>query len=319
MSEKFINFLNLLVQTDQLTSETTNNLIGVNYPGYNFGKSKVLLRPLCKHEMESINSSSLKNALSLMNLIFPKLYVNKLTLDNYYSSIRRVIFNRWPNDNQGKNSEEYISSKKLLALDWESKKSIIQEAKDKVNNKTENVQDIELSTITTLIKKLVSSDKPIKRAFALILASGCRPYELFYLSKFKDAGDNWITQDKLAKKGGKTVGVLKPLVELSPSRFIEEVDRLRADMESMYGSVINDSGQLISKLSTEGNIIAKQELGDLSGATFYSAKSLYGIASYEIYGKVPNILGKKFSSGRWGQYVFGHDNLLGNYSHWSIK
>jgi integrase len=324
MDEEFIRLLKTLNDCKNLTIKDINGKVAY---------TEKTFRNLVKNKMGEIKSDNLEEALKLLNTIYTQIFKNISTLDNYFTQdIRKVIHFRFP-DIDGIQSKEYIFSKTLARLDPKVKEDLFKSQKIKANSKAEDVEEIELRYVIDKIKKNIKSNDPIRRAFALLLASGCRPIELFHLSNFEVIDNHWIKQDKVAKKRGIIVSVEKPIIYLTSSQFIIEVEKMRNDAKKRFPSFIrskeitvmrNDEKfckkdqLLLDSIFIAGNLIAREVFDDEEGMTLYTTKSLYGAASYYIYGTSPNRLGNSLTQARWGELIYGHSSLMHNYSHYRI-
>jgi hypothetical protein len=324
MDKVFLNVLKKLDKRKTLTIKDANKEVE---------STEKKFRDLVKQKMGEMKSTNLEEALKLLNTIYAKMFKNISTLDNYFTQdIRNIIHFRFPHV-EGVQSKEYGLAKVLARLDPKVKGDLLKSQKTKANAKAENVVEIELNYVMDKIRDNITSDDPIRRAFALLLASGCRPIELFHLSKFEAIDEHWIKQDKVAKKRGVIVSVEKPIIYLTTTQFIAEVKKMRADAHKRFPSFVRTKETTVSRnnekvsktdellldsIVNAGNIIARQVFNNEDGMTLYTTKALYGAASYDIYGMLPNRLGNNLTQARWGELIYGHDGLMHNYSHFRI-
>jgi hypothetical protein len=322
---KVIKLLSILAKYEELDHETVNEKIMELFPDLDFldsGEStNVVIRRFTPWYMTKIANKNLKAVLKSLDVIYPKLYKNMNTLDNYFSTdIRKPIAKRF-----GHKSPEHEMSLELTALSWEKKGEIIKKAKDKVQFKQNNRQTFDAKRIIQLIRDNITSDDVIRKSVALLLASGCRPIELYAKANFELVANetHWIKQDFIAKRRGEAgEPVIKPIVYLTSQQFIEEVEIMREGLKDRYKTIINPKNdQLSSSINSRANEIAKLMFENEEDLTLYSTKKLYGLSSYDIYGKVPNRFGNNVSYPTWLSQIYGHkgEGAVANYSHFELK
>ena len=318
----FIKLMEQLIKIKDLDIQTTNEMITDAFP--NADERKNMFRPLVEQRMEILKVHNLQKILKLLNKVYPKLFTNATTLDNYFSvDIRRPLAKRF-----GENSVEHKLSKKLARLDYEVKGNLLKAAKAKVFEKNSNRTEYTSEQILKVIRENIVSDDPMKRAVALLLCSGSRPIELFERANFTVEivnGDDthWIFQDFVAKKKGAIVSVVKPLLYLTNEKFIDELKSMRDELKEHYGSFIGPKGQLKSNINQRLNKVSKEAFDYEENFTAYTSRKLYGLLSYDLYGRLPNIYGTNISYQAWLSRVLGHKEsdltTAANYSSFTLK
>jgi len=317
----FIKLLEQLVKIKDLDLETTNEMIGDAFPDAE--ERKNMFRPLVMERMDVLKVHNIQKILKLLNKVYPKLFKNTTTLDNYFSNdIRRPLAKRF-----GENSTEHKLSKKLARLDYEVKGEILKAAKAKVFEKNSNRTEYSTEQILTIIRENIVSDDPMKRAVALLAASGARPIELFEKANFipfaYENSNSWVEQDFVAKKKGAVVSVVKPILYLTNQKFIDELKSMRDELHERYPTFLGKNGQLLASISQRLNKVSKQIFEFEEDFTAYTSRKLYGLLSFDLYGRVPNLYGTNVSYQAWLSRVLGHKEnditTAANYSTFTLK
>ena len=315
-----------LAKQTSLTQDDTNNALMGLFPDLDFldeGEStNVVIRRFTPWYMTNkVKSKNLTSVLKSLDLIYPKLYLNHNTLDNYFSTdIRKPIAKRF-----GNKSEEHKLSLELTALTWDQKGEVIKKAKEKVTEKNSYRTIFSGNRVLKLIKDNITSTDVLRKAVALLLASGARPNEMFGKGVFTPIEDHphWIKQVYIAKRRGEEgEPVIKPIIYLTAKEFIEEVQIMREGLAKRYKHIIVEkTGQVSSSVSTAANDMAKVIFEHQEKMTLYKSKDLYGSLSYDIYGKVSGPLGDNHSLSMWLQKLFGHasSGTVNNYSGYAIE
>lgn len=229
--------------------------------------------------IQTIKSYKIRPLLKVLKIIYEKIYTNQATLDVRYSvDIRTPLKHRF-----GIESKEYILSKKITALSYADKGTLITQAKETLIKKHESPVQYDQLDILKKIKDYSRSDLLNERIVALLLSSGSRPCELLELSIYEPVDDTFIKQTGIAKKRTEKENafVIKPLIGLSTAEFMnvfQSIPRLKT------------SSQLNSSLNKVG------VLGDLP---LYTCRKLYAAISYELYGSA-------VTKSLWFSRILGH-------------
>ncbi len=320
-STPFTETLKVLLSTENLTNAIANQIILQKFPNKEFieGKNiKNYYRKLIPYELKELDKKDFKDVLILIDQIYAKLYTSTVTLDSMISiDVRKPITERF-----GKNSKEHILSKKLVKISYKEKGDMINNAKNKVFKKNSNRTEYETEKIIQVIRDNITSQDPMRRAIALLLACGSRPIEFFEKANYTPIDREWVEQDFIAKKKTKQENLAKPIIYLNSDKFVEEINKVRNELHEKYPNFINAKGQLTSSLATRGNQLIKEMMGG-NEFTLYTCRKLYGLLSYDLFGKLPNRYGNNLSYNAWLSNVLGHskDNLMTsfNYSHLALK
>ena len=328
----FIKLLNHLGKQKNLTRQSANEPIKKVFPKLEFLKgklgTKIYFPQLVKYQMDKIEPTDLESILDLIDPLMYKLYAPNKTikefgvLDNAYSQyIRNPIRARF-----GKDSEYYDLSKQLTALTDSDKGDLIKFQSKKLEERNKERVEYDPEEVINNIKNNITSIDPYKRGIALLLSSGSRPIELYAKSTYtidKDTPDGWIKQTYVAKKkGDKTKAyVVKPVLYIKPKQFIEEVSRLRKDLEQAYGNYEQD-GKIKTNVLDKFQKAAKEIFNYKEDFVSYTSRPLYGLVSYHKVGKFPNLFGDGSDSiNVWIKKVLGHDGLgtSENYTRFKLK
>lgn len=257
--------------------------------------------------------------LAMINDIYKNLYKNNYTLDSMFSKdVRKPILDKY-----GVKSPEYLASKKLAKISYKEKGALIEEQKKKVYERNSNRLEFKSDEIMEIIKDNINSEDPIRVAIALLISCGSRPIELFERSTYSPDtthGDNWIRQDYVAKrKQDVDKPLFKPLIYLKADEFVEKVYGMRNDLKKKYNELVGSDGNLKSTLSQAASVIIKMIFDFRDDITLYTMRKIYGIVSYELYGKTTSVYGKNPSYNVWLNNVLGHSKSAfmtsHNYSH----
>lgn len=249
---------------------------------------------------------------------YRRLYTNIATIDNMFSKdVRAPISKKY-----GKDSDEYKLSKKLVKITFEEKTQVIEKQQQKVVANNTNCIPFNQDHVISLIKDNIDSENPIRCAVALLIASGCRPIELFVRSTFtknEDLGPNWIHQEYIAKSKNKT-SLNKPLIEIDSETFIEKVNDLREYLESHYNVPVKDDGNLVSAILFRANQEAKKMFNYKESTSLYTCRKLYGNISYKLFSGKTKEFGENPSLNVWLNGVLGHaaDNLVTSHNYSNI-
>lgn len=301
---------------------------GKEYLGPNPPKGvKIHIRRFTAWALTILSKKNIEEALKYINIIYTELYPMKSSLDTILSpDVRNPLKDRF-----GESSEEYKMAKSLVKITYAEKTALLKAQKDKVYENYANRIDFTADEVIAVVKEHVNSEDPLKRAVVLLIASGCRPIELFERARFKaneEMGPSWIWQDYLAKKKGKDGAtsndggdgelLTKPIIYLTAEDFITRVKSMRSDLRKRYPKFTQESGQLSTSISTRANKLAKEMFQHKGGLTLYTARKLYVNISYELFRKTTDIFGKNPGYGAWANKVLGHSenslNTALNYS-----
>ena len=298
-----------------------NRNILEKYPKNNFIKenSKNYFRPFVMWLLTKVPKDKFEEPLKLINTIYANLYTNTSTLDSMLSKDVRTIIS----EKYGEKSQQHTLSKELVKIPYEEKGNLIKEQEDKVRAKNKNRLEFQTDEVMKIIKNNINSDDPLRNAISLLIASGCRPIELFEKAKFKanpEVGPNWIIQDYVAKRKDKDAKALtKPIIYFKADEFIDHLKTMRAVLHEKYPDFVNSKGELISSISSKTNLLANEIFEYREGFTLYTSRKIYGITSYNIYHKTTDIFGKNPSHNEWLNDVLGHSrkSIMSsfNYSH----
>ncbi|KAH9259646.1 hypothetical protein BASA81_002068 [Batrachochytrium salamandrivorans] len=215
----------------------------------------------------------------------------------------------------GVSSPEHVMAKKLVKISFQEKGKLIKEEKLRVLHRVGNRLKFETEDIIKIIKDNATSTDPMKRAVALLIASGCRPIEFFEKANFKpnpEQGPNWVFQDFVAKRKDKKLDdkpLTKPIVYLSAVDFIKGVKSIRDDLHKQYPNFMQANGNLISAISTRSNKVAKEIFNRKEGLTLYTSRKIYGAVSYELFSETTQLFGTEPGIGAWLNGVLGHSPL----------
>ena len=331
MDEKFITVLKALSENAKLTKDMSDDMIIKAFPKseYTEGSAcKAHFRRLVKYIISRRrNIDALEVILNLINLIYPKLYTEASTLDNYFSQDIRVPITKL----YGLKSPEHNLALELTALPDEVKGALIKEQKEKLVKRHTEIVKFNAEETLKVIQDNIMSDDPFRKIIALSLASGCRPIELFTKSNFTVVEENdfihqrghWVEQDYVAKKKEEKVAVIKPILVLTPEQFIRELGKTRIELHKRYKNFLNKNEQLSSSLNTGANVAMKAIYSNKKHFTFYSCRKMYGALSYNIYGRYKNRFGKSLSKQLWLSLTLGHREndmtTANNYAHFELE
>lgn len=317
MNEKTLKVLKDINKLKTVSNESVNKIIIEAFSETLFEGTTAYFKHFLNYTLNLVESKSLRSIFNEINKIIPKLYENVSVQDNFMTkNVRIPIRNRF-----GANSKEYKLSKQLVALDYNIKGTLLKEQKEKAKASTVNKIIIDPEEFSKVIIDNVNSDNIYNVSIGLLLASGCRPYEMYHLSDFS-IEEGWIKQKKLAKKKDfiESSFVIKPVLYISPETFIEKVRTVRDQLKEEHGTLIKD-GEMKKVIMNNANDAAKTIFKEATGLTQRSTRPIYAVLSYNSIGKLENRHGKTLSINEWIQETLGHDNLATsiNYRKFIIK
>lgn len=242
-------------------------------------------------------------------LIYEKLYPKLNTRKQALSNIRTKFIKKYQSNNLYKKSQ----LDKYFNLNFDQRVGIINEYKADIEKKNKNKLQININTILEKMRTLIQSSNPYDRAISLLLAYGGRPIELFIRNKFEKIPNkpSWLKILNLAKKReGQETSTTRPIVLFTPSEFLREVKRLRADFK---GKVLeNSKGELSKDKSQTLNKHALKHFPFLKTVHQKSSlfRKIYADTSWSLYGD-PSIENQNsFISS-----ALGHDGLMTSFSY----
>ena len=304
-SEAFVEFLKDLSKDKVIDLVKLNEDITKKFEYYKFieRNDKNYFRRLIGYYLLLIKKEDLPDVLRYLEIIYKKIYTNKSTLDAVLSvHIRKPIFERF-----GKNSEEHKLAKAITRLTYEEKGDLITEQKIKLIKKHSALSRFDPKEVILIIKNSIKSYNVYDKIIGLSLACGSRPVELFDDEVvFTKIDENWIHQNKVAKKRGEIVSVDKPIIAIGTDTFIEELDNARRLLNERFPDGIIKNGKPLSTLQIYVNQVMKNIFQDNDGITFYSCRKIYGNLSYQLYSKDTRY-GKDISLQLWLSKCLGHN------------
>lgn len=318
----FIRLLTTLTKRKSLTQKTAVNEAQNYFPDY----EKPTIRNLVVDRLKVLEKNNLEKVFHLLKDVYEKLYDNteiKRTLDHHYTTdIRGVISRRF-----GDGSPEHKMSKDICKLKWVDKGNLIKDNSLVRDTKFENMKHFTSASVFSSIEENIKDKNPIKRAIALGLACGSRPVELLAKSTYTAIDDVWVKQDFIAKSKSRD-SLEKPILYLSASQFVEEVEKMRKEINKKYknkilvGNQDEDQEQLNGTIDSALNVMAKKILGDEEN--FTTTRKQYIKLSHHLIGQHPNRLSENGMGDRlWEQRVLGHKqgdmDTSANYSNYKHK
>jgi len=292
MSNKYRIVLGRLSSLNDLTTSVANLETKKEFPDLTFRKMVTSL-------INELSESEIRDSLTTINDVYHKLYSNKSTLDVLLcSDIRKPIMNRF-----GRYSPMHELSKEQVKISYLDKGSLIESAKQKVSLKNSDRIQFSEKSVLALVNQLITSEDPYSRAVALLISSGSRPIELFSKSGYSIVPEilGYIEQSNLAKKRDQSVSVIKPLLVIKPSAFVEAVKSIRSEIPDIL-----DSNKLRANITLRCNKVMKKHFED-PRITLYSCRAFYAVLSYSKHSK-DGVYGKDPSITLWFSKILGHQN-----------
>lgn len=260
------------------------------------------------------NTDELEETLVNLNIVYHYLFKRDSTLDNYFSGDIRTKMTK----THGYDSVPHKLSLEITKLSWKRKGDLLRAQAEKTYAKNKNTHVVKHSEILSMIKESLESDNIFKRSLALLIASGCRPIEFFNRSEFEvaETPSGWLLQHGIAKKRGndpiKTV--LKPLILITPQKFIEEWTSIKTQLAERYKSLKSAtiktdklSASISKNINEVAKVVFKQFETDTEEPTAYDSRALYANLSFELYGRgKQSIVGNAPTLDVWVSEVLGH-------------
>lgn len=314
--ETFIKLFKKFDAKKSLNHSYTNKEITNTFPNFKINKGRNKILELIKWRVNNVddNVEVIESIFELIDNVIPKFKYTNSTIDNHFTNyVRQPIMKHF-----GEDSHYYELVKQMVALPDDVKGEILKAASAKVEEKNKDRVVINLKEMLDIIRDNINSENVFRRAISLLLASGCRTIELFEQANFTRYKDlnNWVTQDFLAKKKGKIVEAIKPILFLTADQFITELKKVRTELKEKYKNA-TEPGELTKAINSQGNNVVKEIFKNREGFTLHFCRKIYGVISYKMYGSSPSIHGKNLDFHYWLSAVLGHTGQMAvsNYSH----
>lgn len=200
-----------------------------------------------KHIFETkTNDKNILEVLPKFYEVYTHYYPLLTTKKQKLSEIRKII-----ERNQSKNAYRLSKHDKYFNLNYNQRADLLDKYNQDIEKKNKNKIQIDEGEILSSMRTLILSKNPYDRAISLLLASGCRPVELFYLNKFHLIKDkpSYLRITNIAKKrSGQVNEVERPIVMFSATAFKGLVKRLRDDFK---GKIVYDENN--NKFASDKN------------------------------------------------------------------
>lgn len=240
--------------------------------------------------LKKLKQELIERSLIAIEKIYRKMYTNLKTLDCYMSKhIRTVIADRF-----GVDSTFHKMSKNIVKISYEEKKSLINLQTKSLIEKNKNILDFDFNYLLDIIKNNYNSDNKYYQLIALLLCSGCRPYELISIAKFEKINDNYIIQHGIAKSK-QLESLIKPIVGITSDEFIECVNIVRKQFQEINETTAKYNGNTIIK-----------KLFNNDRVTQSTMRSTYPQLSYHFFQDDRRIFKESMTITLWTNKVLGH-------------
>ena len=335
--KKFKTLLGKLNAMSDITMEKVNGAIKKAYPKLEFldeskkEKAKVLIRPLVFWKVKNMKEDidNVKTIFELIDDLYPKLYSNTTTIDNYYTSdVRQPVAKRFPSPTgkKGDDSIQYALAKEIVALPDDIKGKNLKDAVDKGTKKLQNQTVVDMYEMLDIIRDNIISTDPMKRAIALLIACGSRSVEFFgkstYIPYAFEDSKSWVTQNFIAKKRGdskNTTSAIKPILYFTNEQFIKERDSVLDQLHETYSAkskgkyertfivIEKDKEKLSGKIGESARKASREVFNNREDFTVHTCRALYAIISYDLFGQKKNPFGNNSEFRQWVSDVLGKE------------
>jgi len=241
--------------------------------------------------------------------IYTLLYPNLKTRKQRLSQIRMKFIK----PNQSDKLYGLSMLDKYFNINRSERTGIIKEYQKDVATKNRNKMQIDIDFIFKKMDELIDSTDVYNKALALLLASGCRPIELFFMNKFQyEVNDGaWIKVLNLAKKReGQKDSTTRPIIYFTPIKFFKELKIVRKHFTGK--KLKNANNELSKNVSAILNRRALLNFPFLKSVSQRSSmlRKIYAVTAYRLYGN-PQKENQNSFIGR----ILGHSGLLTSFSY----
>lgn len=239
------------------------------------------------------------------------LYPSNKSLSIYLSHLRQVIKKTRSND-----IYEY-SKGSMFNLPANILDEMRTLAENKVKASNLNRTGISEHMIKTTMDKLIISLNPFDRLLALLLATGCRGYELIHLNQldYLPKMSNHIKISNLAKKPehAKITEITRPVVHFDAKAVVDLVKELRAELKGNY-VIFNKAGQLSTSMTQNISKRTRKWFPAFTGRQKGSMmRKLYGQMAYK------DNCGPSVNENIYLMAVFGHEHMDTSFNYSGVK
>jgi hypothetical protein len=256
------------------------------------------------------NLSELKKKLRYISKVYRKIYKNIRTLSKLMSEIRKPIRVKYGRkDDKGRYTPQYLASLELLHLNPKDDKKLKNNYKKKVKQKNMKQKIFSKSLLYDMLNSYSNSKKKYEIAVCLLLASGCRPIELFYKSDVTAIDGKTLKIHNIAKqRDNQSKSVNRPCL-LDTEIFLEKLKYIR----EVFPKPISKDGVLQSHITQGVTRVLKKRL-DNKTISAYILRSLYGILAHDRLEDSRTVNVNTYISS-----ILGHENLSTSFSYSSIS
>lgn len=243
-----------------------------------------------EESLKKLKEELIERSLIAIEKIYRKMYTNLKTLDCYMSKhVRTVMADRF-----GIDSTFHKMSKNIVKISYEEKKSLINSQTKSLIEKNKNILDFDFNYLLDIIKNNYNSNDKYYQLIALLLCSGCRPYELISIAKFEKVNDNYVIQHGIAKSK-QLESLVKPIVGITSDEFINCVNIVRKQFENIKETTAKYHGNIvIKKLFNNDNV------------TQSTMRSTYPQLSYHFFQDDRRVFKESMTITLWTNRVLGH-------------
>lgn len=277
-----------------LTLEKIQEITGADKPGSTVMKMAIEILTM-KYRTQTEVLNKLKTLYKVLELVYPNRATLATRLGNLRPYIRR---HQKPRIYDLALTDQYfnIPQAEIMAKKLNYKKQVIQQ--------NMNLEPIPEGIIKSAIEYLESDDR-YKKAIALLLFTGSRPVELLNTGVYQPIpnDEQHLIISGIAKKreGNTRLTVTRPIIGVTASKALEEINRLRESFASY--KLLDKNNQLASNV-VRGLMKQAQELG----VRTYTLRKIYSRLAYEQYGQNQNY-------NIFITQILGHEDITTSFSY----
>ena len=296
MPSKLLKFVLSVARMKTITADKVADLTEKNYPSIKIYESKstapsIFVNVVQKHILK-VPAKEREKLYTACNKLGKVFYDVPKSRDQFFTKIRKPILQKYK-----KGSKEYNQSLDYMKLEKKERDELNKDSKSKVKKANKNRPVYYSEDLMNIIEETKGSADYATEAIGLMLASGCRPIELFDKNKFKptpELGNNWVEVLNIAKKQEqkKDYTTKRPIIGYTANQFIKAISNFRKkvprDKTGLYITEGSDKGQLKKKYGQKISRVMNEKYFSRN-ETPKMLRKLYGNLAHLLFAPTSNL------------------------------